>query len=370
MKSWFSIQNKAGSPAAEINLLDEIGLWGITVTDFANALKEIPADREINVRINSPGGSVFDGIAIYNLLRARKDKVTCHVIGLAASMASIVMLAGKKTVAAENASVMIHRPWGGAMGDADEMRETADLLDKLEGQLVQTYAAKTGKSEKEIEDAMDATTWFTAQEAKDWGLVDEVGEPMALAASARHDLAKFGSVPAKISGGANNAPTNNQPNKGPQMKNLLKALVEAKLIASADASEDTAAAQVAAASAQQAQAIADAKAKNTKLEADLKAANEKIAANLKAAAEAAVEAAVKDGRLKDDKDVRAKWVEAYVRDESGTKAMLDGLAAQPKGRGNPPVVTGKIEGGPATDTNNSELKGAARVAAAFKDLKP
>lgn len=339
MKSWFSIVNKAGSAAAEINLLDEIGLWGITVTDFANALKEIPADREINVRINSPGGSVFDGIAIYNLLRARKDKVTCHVIGLAASMASIVMLAGKKTVAAENASVMIHRPFGGAMGDADEMRETADLLDKLEGQLVQTYAAKTGKSEKEIEDAMDATTWFTAQEAKDWGLVDEVGDAMQIAASARHDLTKFGAVPEKISGSVQPASANHQPTKAPQMKNLLKALVEAKLIASSDASEDTAVAQVTAALATQSQTVADLKAKNDKLENDLKAANDKIAANLKAAAEAAVAAAVADGRIKDDKDVRAKWVEAYIRDEAGTKAMIEGLAPAAKGKGNPPVAT-------------------------------
>lgn len=137
------------------------------------------------------------------------------------------------------------------------------------------------------------------------------------------------------------------------MKNLLKALVEAKLIASADASEDTAVAQVTAALATQSQTVADLKAKNEKLETDLKAANDKIAANLKASAEAAIAAAVADGRLKDDKDVRAKWVEAYVRDESGTKAMLEGLAPAAKGKGNPPVASGGKGGEQPAETPES-----------------
>lgn len=335
MKSWFTISNLAAAPAAEIDIFDEIGLWGVTVKDFATALKAIPVDRDITVRINSPGGSVFDGFAIFNLLRARKDKVACHVIGLAASMASIIMLAGKSTTAAANATIMIHKPSGAAWGESDDMREMADLLDKLEGTLVNTYAAKTGKKEKEIEAAMAATTWFTADEAHAWGLVDEITEAVKVAAC--HDLSRFGALPAKFTGGPT-ASTNKQPNETKPMKALLTALVAAKFIASSDASEDTAVAQFTAASAHSAQALKDAQDKATDLQAKLDAANAKLAATLKASAENAVADAVKAGRVKDDKDVRAKWVEAYVRDEAGTKAMLDSLP-ETKGRGNPPVNT-------------------------------
>lgn len=356
MKTWFSINNVASAPAAEIDILDEIGMWGVTVKDFAVALKAVAKDREIVVRINSPGGSVFDGLAIYNLLAERRDKVTCKVIGLAASMASVIALAGKKSTAAENATIMIHNPAAVAIGESGDMREMADILDKLQGTLANVYVNKTGKPEADVKAAMDATTWFTAQEAKEWGLVDEVVGEVKIAAS--FDLTRFGDVPQKLSGGP--SASINEP-KPTVMNTLIKALVDAKLVASADVSEDTAVAQFGAAFAAQANANKDLTEANADLQKKLDEANAKVAANLQASAEAAVESAVKSSRLKDDKDVRAKWVEAYVRDQSGTKAMLDSLPEAKASRGVAPVavVTGD------TKTSENRLSAAAVWAKQF-----
>lgn len=359
MKTWFTITNKAEADSAEIDIFDEIGLWGVTVKDFATALKAVPMDRAITLRINSPGGSIFDGFAIFNQIAERRDKVTAKVIGLAASMATIIMLAAKKVVASENSTLMIHNPAAVVWGESKDMRDMADLLDKLQGQLVNTYTGKTGKAEKDVRAAMDAITWFTAKEAKDWGLVDEVGN--AVKATASFDLSRFGTPPERITNLGSQPASTNQPTN--QMKNLLKALVEAKLIASADASEDTAVAQFTAAFAQVAKTNTDLTAANADLTTKLTAANTKISENAKANAEAAIAAAVAAGKIKDDKDLRAKWVEAYLRDEVGAKTMIDGMEAK-KPAGAAPVNTNKPDG--QGEPAAKETKGIDRVIAAFK----
>lgn len=339
MKTWFTITNKADQPAAEIDIFDEIGIWGVTVKDFASALKDVPRDRAITLRINSPGGSIFDGHAIYNMLAERREKVTAKVIGLAASMASIIMLAAHRTVAAANATIMIHNPVGMVWGESEDMREMADVLDKLRGQLVNTYASKTGKSEADIKAAMDATTWFTAEEAKDWGLVDEVVGAVKVAAN--FDLTRFGGVlPERISGGPHSAASTNHHANTVSMKSLLKALVEAKLIASADLPDEAAAAAFTAAFATMQANAKTSSDRVTELEAKLAKADEKEQAALKARAEASVATAVTAGRIKDDKDLRAKWVDSYVRDEESTKSMLASLPEAKPMRGVPPLATG------------------------------
>lgn len=349
MKSWFTIKNEAGKPAAEIDIFDEIGLWGVTPKDFAQQLASIPSDRDITLRINSPGGSIFDGFAIFNMLAARRERVTASVIGLAASMATIVMLAAKRVTAAENSTLMIHRPAGGAWGESKDMREMADLLDKLEGQLVSAYVAKTGKSEADVKAAMAATTWFTAAEAKEWGLVDEV--TAAMQAAATFDLTRFGELPKNISGGR--SASTNQPTQN-EMKNLLKALVEAKLIASADVTDEVAALQFEAAFAAQANTIKAQSEQIADLDTKLKAANETIAANAKAAAQVAVDAAVKAGKIKDDEEARAKWADWYVKDSAGTQAMLDAIADPKTPRGAAPVVTGALTTTATNDRPSTE----------------
>lgn len=181
MKTWFDIQAKANDEA-EIYLYDEIGGWGVTAKSFIDAVRATGAKR-INLRINSPGGSVFDGLAIYNFLRGQD--VTVQIDGLAASISSIIALAGKTVRMAGNGFFMIHNPWGGAVGEADEMRQTADLLDKIRDSLVGTYAAKTGKDHDTIKEWMNSETWFSAAEAKEAGFVDEVTDEIAFAASTR-----------------------------------------------------------------------------------------------------------------------------------------------------------------------------------------
>jgi ATP-dependent Clp endopeptidase proteolytic subunit ClpP len=159
-----SIRAAAADTPAEILLYDEIGFYGITARDFVSALASAGAGP-VRVRINSPGGDVFDGLAIYNALRAHPGGATAVVDGLAASAASFIALAGSRMEMAESSMLMIHDAWGVAIGNKNDMRTTADLLDKVDGQLAEIYAAKTGKPVAEIAAAMDAETWYTAQEA-------------------------------------------------------------------------------------------------------------------------------------------------------------------------------------------------------------
>lgn len=163
----------ADDGSVEILLYDEIGFWGVTAKEFATKLAAISAPT-ITVRINSPGGDVFDGLAIYSSLVAHPAKINTVVEGLAASAASFIMLAGDTVTMAENSFAMIHRAWGLAIGNAIDLRTLASTLDKIDGQLAEMYAKKTGKSKDDMTALMDAETWFTAAEAKDCGLCDVV----------------------------------------------------------------------------------------------------------------------------------------------------------------------------------------------------
>lgn len=181
MKTWFDIKAKAEAEA-DVFLYDEIGGFGVNARDFISQIRSSGA-KKINLRINSPGGSVFDGLAIYNFLK--EQDVTVQVDGLAASIASVIAMAGKEVRIAGNGFLMIHNPWGGAMGDSEEMRQTADLLDKIRDSLVGTYAKKTGKDHDTIKRWMDEETWFSANEAKEHGFVDTITDEVAFSASVR-----------------------------------------------------------------------------------------------------------------------------------------------------------------------------------------
>jgi len=198
-RSWYSIENK--SDEAEVLIYDEIGIWGIEASQMVRDIKAISA-KTIKARLNTPGGSVFDGIAIANAFKEHPAKVEMHIDALAASIGSIIALAGDSVHMAKNAYFMIHNPWGLAIGDSAEMRKTADLLDKITGTLIDTYVDRSGKKPDEIRQWMDDETWFTAQEAKAAGFVDEItGETDAKAA---FDLSVFAKVPEKLqnNGGA------------------------------------------------------------------------------------------------------------------------------------------------------------------------
>jgi ATP-dependent Clp endopeptidase proteolytic subunit ClpP len=184
-RTWCQIQALAGDPeTTEILVYDEIGLWGVMAQDFVRALQMIVTPK-ILVRLNSPGGDVFDGLAIYNALRAHPATVQCHVDGLAASVASIIMLAGDTVTAAENSFVMVHQPWSIVVGDSEDMRQMADILDKVSGQIEAMYVAATGQSLETVAEWMSSETWFTGAEALAAGLVDELrDEPLSAPAAA------------------------------------------------------------------------------------------------------------------------------------------------------------------------------------------
>jgi ATP-dependent Clp endopeptidase proteolytic subunit ClpP len=197
-KSWYSIRNvKKG--AAEVKIYDEIGLWGIRAADFSRDLKAAGDDlSEIIVRINSPGGAVFDGLAIHNILKDHAAKVTVKVDGIAASIASVIAMAGDRVEMPENAMMMIHDPSGLAFGTAEDMRELADVLDKIKASLVSAYRNKSGMSDDEIASMMAAETWLSAAEAKEKGLADEVTKAVKLAACADPDTLTNLNAPAAV----------------------------------------------------------------------------------------------------------------------------------------------------------------------------
>ncbi|HEK0205820.1 TPA: Clp protease ClpP [Pseudomonas aeruginosa] len=180
-ESWYSIKALSRG-VAEILLYDEIGVWGITAQQFARELKALGDLSLISLRIHSPGGDVFEGTAVYNLLKNHPARVEAHVDGLAASMASVIAMAADTIYMPENAMMMVHRPWGIQGGEADDMRRYADLLEKIEGTMVAAYMAKTGKSEEDIKSLLKAETWMDGREAVEAGFADQLTEPLAAAA--------------------------------------------------------------------------------------------------------------------------------------------------------------------------------------------
>ena len=203
---WYTINAKADK--AEIWIYEMIGedFWtggGVTAKSFQKELSGIKASQ-IDLHINSPGGVVFDGVTIYNLIKNHPATVTTYIDGLAASIASVIALACDKVIMAANALYMVHNPTGLAMGTANDMRSLADVLDKIAGTMVGTYVSKTGQSEADIKAMLDAETWMTADEALEYGFIDEISEEMDMAACAKFipAMAKAGfkHVPQSING--------------------------------------------------------------------------------------------------------------------------------------------------------------------------
>lgn len=176
---WYRIENKSGgSTEADIYIYDEIGYFGVSAADFIRDLQSVKAGS-INLHINSPGGEVFDGLAIMEALRSHKATVTTYVDSLAASIASVIAQGGEKVIMARNATMMIHDGHGMAIGNAADMRQLADLLDKTSDNIASVYAAKAGGSVANWRDKMRAETWFSAEEAVTAGLADEInGDPV------------------------------------------------------------------------------------------------------------------------------------------------------------------------------------------------
>lgn len=170
--TWYEIKN-VSTELADISIYDEIGFWGVTAADFVKELGSIQASA-LNIRINSPGGDVFDGIAILNALRSHPANKTVIVDGLAASAASFIAMAGDTVQMSPQSMMMIHDASGLCMGNAGDMRQLADLLDKTTENIAAVYAQRTGKPTDHWREQMAAETWYTDQEAVDAGLADSI----------------------------------------------------------------------------------------------------------------------------------------------------------------------------------------------------
>ena len=173
---------KASHKTAELSIYGEIGAYGVSANNFITGLNALKGFSQINLDISSEGGSVQDGIAIYNALKTHPAKVHVYITGWALSMGSFIAMAGDKVYMAENALMMIHNAWSTANGDAKELRKSADILEKATESLVNGYVSKTGKTPSQIIELLDAETWFTAQEALQHGFIDEISAPVKMAA--------------------------------------------------------------------------------------------------------------------------------------------------------------------------------------------
>ncbi|EFN7326959.1 Clp protease ClpP [Escherichia coli] len=188
MKSWYSIQAKAD--ALHVRIYDEIGGYGVqasTLTDQISACGDV---SEIHLCIHSPGGDIFQGLAIYNALKNHPAKKIVHIEGIAASMASFIAMCGDHIVMPANAMMMIHAPRGVTAGVSGDVRRFADLMDKLGDTMAETYAGRTGKSKQEITAMMEAETWMDGNECKANGFADEVIS--AITAMARIESKRIG----------------------------------------------------------------------------------------------------------------------------------------------------------------------------------
>jgi ATP-dependent protease ClpP protease subunit len=172
---WFRIEN-ATAEEATVYIYDEIGFWGTSAQGFVDQLNAITAPK-LAIRINSPGGEVFDGVAIHSALMASKAHVTVYIDGIAASAASFIAMSGDTIVMARHATMMIHDASGLCWGNPADMASMGALLDKLSDNIADMYSLQAGGTVEEWREKMRAETWYTGQEALAAGLVDEITSP-------------------------------------------------------------------------------------------------------------------------------------------------------------------------------------------------
>jgi len=193
MGSWYEIRDAVGD-TVEVLLYDEIGSWGISAKDFVDQLQAVKA-KTINVRVNSPGGDVFDGVAIYNALKNHPAAVHVVVDGVALSSASFITQAADTVLMGMGSTMMIHEPAGMVMGDASDMDKMAEVLNKMGDTIAAFYAARAGGDEPLWRARMRLESWYRAQEAVDIGLADGVVGGKTENRAGIFNLARFKNVP-------------------------------------------------------------------------------------------------------------------------------------------------------------------------------
>ncbi|QMU22511.1 head maturation protease, ClpP-related [Gordonia rubripertincta] len=358
-RRWFEIRNAAEEDTGPVEVLiyDEIDpFWGVSAAVFVRDLAQIDAERDLTVRINSPGGDVYEGIAILNALRGRAGKVTTVIDGLAASIASVIAMAGTEIVMMPNSEMMVHDPWMLTIGDAEDMQTAADNLGRIADNLASIYAERTGGTAEEWRAIMRAETWYTAAEAVEAGLANRVeevatptGDDRSERAAARFDLSVFNfkhagradaPAPAALATNRTSAAEAEVPTgKEATMATLKEGLAE-RLGTTADADDETMltaldealaerATPEAPAPEQQAAAklpdgvVAIDAATLTELQAAARRGDEARANQERAERISAVDRAVATGRITPAQ--KANWLDRLEKDPS-EKAVLDSLA--------------------------------------------
>jgi len=230
MDKFWEIKNKT-EDSAELLLYGDIasrGWWedDVTPQNINEELEELDDVEEINVRINSNGGDVFAGNAILSTLKRFDATVNIFIDGLAASIASVIAMAGDKVYMPVNSMMMVHNPWTGLRGDADDFRKMADDLDQIRESIIAAYKEKTSLNRDEIIDFLDQETWFTAEEAVEYGFADEIEEREVSASinnksnikfnNKKFDLSDYNNIPDELFNNKSKTSFNNkfQSNKG------------------------------------------------------------------------------------------------------------------------------------------------------------
>ncbi|MFZ2966802.1 MAG: head maturation protease, ClpP-related [Leuconostoc falkenbergense] len=197
-------QMKADNGVAQIDIFGQIVSEKLfdeetSASSFRDSLKSLGDVSTINLSINSGGGSVWDGVAIYNMLKSHKATVNVYVEGLAASIASVIAMAGDTITMRSGSMMMVHMPFTIAQGNAEEMRKTADALEKTGNNIVDIYSSRTGISSDDIRNIMNDETWLSAEEAVEQGWATKLDKKEAVMNSVPKEiLGRFSNVPKNV----------------------------------------------------------------------------------------------------------------------------------------------------------------------------
>lgn len=200
--NWFAINAAIGNKPIEIAIYDSIGGYGVSAKSFLEEAKAkgVFDAKALTLRMHSPGGSVMDGLAIYNTLARLSATIDIYIDGIVASMATVVTsLPNGRVHMPENAWMMVHKPWGGTVGNADDLRESADFLDRNEAMLLSIYAKKTGKSSEELAGLLTEETWMDGAQAVEMGFANVLEAPLQAAAAINPNCMKeFTNMPQAL----------------------------------------------------------------------------------------------------------------------------------------------------------------------------
>lgn len=195
-KSWFSAKASAGG-VGELGIYSDIGAGGVTFKEFNAELNRLKGVNTLIIGINSDGGDVTVGSAIYNVLSRFPAKKIVRIEGVAASMASVIAMVGDEIIMPENALMMIHNPWGSITGGAEQLKSLGDALATMQVNIRNAYVKRTGINADEIQGMMDRETWLSARDAVRLGFADRVeGELKVAALAALPDIGRFKNAPS------------------------------------------------------------------------------------------------------------------------------------------------------------------------------